>query len=186
MNHCKSLKLKINMDENVANFCSGILADSQRRDSVGAFKPKHFGYINCIFEDAYDYIFSIWLFHKYKEVSQFIRKLHVCDKYVIQSQDIITCESLFQEATREYPNNVDLNIWESADSKEMFYDEPFLIKAYTVVTIQIDKNNRKKFYLKSSASGKTMSLVVGSYTKSVATCHIWGKRAISIVILNPM
>ena len=49
----------------------------------------------------------MWAVHKYKEVMEFIKKLRVCDKDVISQEDLITYDSLVQEAMREYRYLVD-------------------------------------------------------------------------------
>ena len=54
-------------------------------ESVGAFKPEHLGYITCICEDTSDSIFHIWEIHKYKEVTEFIKKL-VCVTWISYHQ----------------------------------------------------------------------------------------------------
>ena len=74
--------------------------DAERLESAGAFKPEHLGYITRIFEDTSDYRFRLWDIQKYKEVTDFIKKLRVCDMDVISQEDLITYESLLQEATR--------------------------------------------------------------------------------------
>ena len=73
--------------------------DAERLESAGAFKPEHLGYITLIFEDTSDSRFRMWDIQKYKEVMDFIKKLHVCDMDVISQEDLITYESLVQEAT---------------------------------------------------------------------------------------
>ena len=70
--------------------------DAERLESAGAFKPEHLGYITCIFEDTSDSRFCLWGIQKYKEVTEFIKKLHVCDMDVLSQEDIITYESLAQ------------------------------------------------------------------------------------------
>ena len=90
------------------------------------------GYITRIFEDTSDSIFWLWAIQKYKEVMEFIKKLRVCDMDVLSQEDIITYESLLQEATREYRDLVDSKRWEPATSKENSQDQPSLQKAYTV------------------------------------------------------
>ena len=55
---------------------------------------------------------------------------------VISQEDLITYESLVQEATREYRNLVDSKWWEPATSKEKSQDQPSLPKAYTVAIEQ--------------------------------------------------
>ena len=96
----KSLKLKSYPGENVTDCCAEILLDAERLESAGAFKSEHLGYITCIFEDTSDSIFRLWGIQKYKEVTDFIKKLCVCDMDVISQEDLITYESLVQEATR--------------------------------------------------------------------------------------
>ena len=72
---------------------------AERLESAGAFKPEHIVYITRIFEDTSDSRFRLWDIHKYKEVTDFIKKLSVCDMDVLLQEDIITYESLVQEAT---------------------------------------------------------------------------------------
>ena len=79
----KSLKIKIYPGENVTDCCAAILVDAERLDSVGTFKPENLGYITCIFEDTSDSIFRPWAIPKYKEVTEFIKKLCVCGMDVI-------------------------------------------------------------------------------------------------------
>ena len=113
----KSLKLKRYPGENVKYCCAAILVDAERLDSVRAFKPEHLGYITCIFDDTYDSIFRLWGIQKYNEVAEFIKKLRVCDMDVISQEDLITYESLVQEATQEYCDLVDSKRWEPATIK---------------------------------------------------------------------
>ena len=96
----KSLKLKSYPGENVTDFCAAILVDAERLESAGAFKPEHLGYITHIFEDTSDSRFRLWAIQNYKEVADFIKKLRVCDMDVLSQEDLITYESLVQEATR--------------------------------------------------------------------------------------
>ena len=91
--------------------------DAERLESAGALKPEHLGYIIRIFEDTSDSRFRLWVIHKYKQVTEFIKKLRVCDMDVLSQEDIITYEFLIQEATREYCNLVDSKQWEPATSK---------------------------------------------------------------------
>ena len=90
----KSIKLKRYTEKNVTDFCVEILVDAERLESAGSFNPEHLGYINSIFEDTYDSQFRLWAIQKYKEVTEFIKKLCVCDMYVISQEDLITYESL--------------------------------------------------------------------------------------------
>ena len=68
--------------------------DAESLESSGAFKPEHLGYITCIFEGNYNYRFRLWDIQKYKEVTEFIKKLRVCDMDVISQKYLITYESL--------------------------------------------------------------------------------------------
>ena len=83
------------------------MVDNESLESAGAFNPEQLGYINCIFEDTSDSRFRQWDIQKYKEVTEFINKLRVCDMDVISQEDLITYESLVQEATHEYRDLVD-------------------------------------------------------------------------------
>ena len=108
------------------------MIDAERLESAGAFKPEHLGYINHIFKDTSDSRFRLWAINKYKEVTEFIKKLHVCDMDVISQEDLITYESLLQEATQTYRDLVDSKRWEPATSKEKSQELPSLPKGYTV------------------------------------------------------
>ena len=107
----KSIKLKSYPGENVTDCCAEILVDAERLQSVWAFKPEHLGYITRIFEDTSDSRFRLWDIQKYKEVTEFIKKLRVCDMDLLSQEDPITYESLVQEATLEYRNLVDSKQW---------------------------------------------------------------------------
>ena len=96
-----SLKLKKYPGENVTYCCAEILVYSQRLESAGALKPDHLGYITCTFEDTYDSRFRLWYIQKYKMVTEFIKKICVCDMDVISQEDLITYEPLVQYTTRE-------------------------------------------------------------------------------------
>ena len=107
LNHMKSLKLKSYPGENVTDCCAEILLDAECLESAGAFKPEHLVYITRIFEDTSESRFRVWDIQKYKEVTEFIKKLRVCDMDVLSKEYIITYESLVQEATREYRDILD-------------------------------------------------------------------------------
>ena len=96
LNHMKSLKLRDHPGGDVTYCCNAILVDSERLKRDGSFKTKHLGYIIHIFEDNSDSRFYLWETQKYKEVMDFIKKLCVCDEYVMQPDDIITYGSLLQ------------------------------------------------------------------------------------------
>ena len=100
LTHTKSLKLNHYTGENVTYFCAEILVVAESLESNGDFKYENLGHITLIFEDTYDSRLRIWLIHKYKQVTGFIKKLCVCDMDVIPPEDIIYYESLVQEATR--------------------------------------------------------------------------------------
>ena len=70
-----SLKLKSYPGENVTDCCAAILVDDEHLESSGDFKPEHLGYITRIFEDSSDSRLRVWDIQKYKEVTEFIKKL---------------------------------------------------------------------------------------------------------------
>ena len=98
--------------------------------------PGHLGYITCIFEYTSDSRFRLWAIQKYKEVTEFNKKLCVCDMDFISQEDLIICDSLLQEATHKYRDLVDSKRWEPATSKEKSQYQPSLQKSYTVVIEQ--------------------------------------------------
>ena len=83
LNHMKILKMKTYPGENVTDCCAAILVDAERLESAGAFKPDNLGYITRIFEDTSDSRFRLWDIQKYKEVTDFIKKLRVFDMDVL-------------------------------------------------------------------------------------------------------
>ena len=93
LNHMKSLKLKSYPGENNSDCCAEILVDSERLESAGDFRPEHLGYITRIFEDTSESRFRLWAIQKYKEVTEFIKKLCVWDMDVLSQEDLITYES---------------------------------------------------------------------------------------------
>ena len=108
------------------------MVDNERIESSGAFEPDHLGYITHIFEDTSDSWSCLWAVQKYKEFTDFIKKLRVCDMDFISQEDVINYESLVQKATREYRDLVDSKWWEPATSKEKSQDQPSFPNAYTV------------------------------------------------------
>ena len=74
------------------------MVDDERPESARDFKSEDIGYITFMFEDTYDSRFRMWAIQKYKELTYFIKKLCVCDMYVISQEELITYESLVQEA----------------------------------------------------------------------------------------
>ena len=129
LTHMKSLKLKIYPGENITDCCTEILVDAERLDSSGALKTEHLRYIIRIFEDTSDSRLRLWDIQKYKEVTECIKKFRVCDMDVISQEELITYESLVQEATQEHRDFVDSKRWELATSKEKSQDQPSLPKA---------------------------------------------------------
>ena len=83
------------------------MVDAELLESDGNFKPEHLGYITRIFEDNPDFRFRLWDIQKNMEVTEYIKKLCVCDMDVITKEELITYEYLVQEATKEYRNIVD-------------------------------------------------------------------------------
>ena len=95
------IKLKNYPGENVKYSCAEILVDDERLESAGAFSPEHLGHVTCIFKDTSYFRFRHWGIQKYKEVMDYIKKLRVCDINVISPEQLITYESLVQEAMWE-------------------------------------------------------------------------------------
>ena len=73
-----------------------ILVNVEILESAGDFKTENLGYIISIFEDNSDSRFHLWASQKYKEVMEFVKKPLLCDKYVIQTDDIIIYGLLVQ------------------------------------------------------------------------------------------
>ena len=96
----------------------------ERLESTRAFNTKKLKYITHIFEDTSDYIFRLWVIKKYKEVTQFINKLCVCDLDVIQTEEIINYEYHGQEAMCEYQEFVNSTWRETASGKGKSQDQP--------------------------------------------------------------
>ena len=71
----ESLKLESYLGENVTYCCAKILVDAYQIESSMAQKSDHLGYITCIIEDTSDYRFRLWAIQKYKEVTEFIKKI---------------------------------------------------------------------------------------------------------------
>ena len=74
------------------------MVDAECLESTGAFKPEHLVYIARIFEDTSNSRFLLCAIRNYKEVTEFIKKHSVCDMNVILQEDLITYESIVQEA----------------------------------------------------------------------------------------
>ena len=67
-------------------------------ESPGSFKPEHLSYIIRIFEDTSDSIFHLWVTQNYKEIIEFVQKPLLCDKEVMQTDDIIAYGFLVHES----------------------------------------------------------------------------------------
>ena len=100
----------------------------------------------------------------------------MCDMDVLSQEDLITYESLVQEATREYRDIVDSKRWEPATSKEKSQDQPSLPKAYTVAIEQSINKDLKQVDFKSRCSGNVSGSGKGSFAKSDGKCHKCGKK----------
>ena len=109
-------------------------------------------------------------------MTEFIKKLRVCDMDVLSQKNLITYESLVQEATREYRDLVDSKRWEPATSKEKSRDQPSLPKAYTVAIEQSITKALKKVGFKSRRSGNGSGSEKGSFARSDGKCHKCGKK----------
>ena len=83
LNHVKCLKLKDHLEENSTYFCAAILVYAERLEGSEDFKNEHHGYITRIFENNSDPRFHRWETHKYKEVTEFIKRFGVCDEDVM-------------------------------------------------------------------------------------------------------
>ena len=104
-------------------------------------------------------------------MTEFIKKLRVCDMDVLSQEDLITYESLVQEDTREYRNLVDSKRWEPATSKEKSQDQPSLPKAYTVAIEKSINKALKQVDFKSRRSGNGSGSGKGSFSRSYGKCH---------------
>ena len=109
-------------------------------------------------------------------MTDFIKKLRVCNMDVLSQEYFITYESLVQEATREYRNLVDSKRWEPATSKEKSQDQPLLPKAYTVAIEQSINKALKQVDFKSLRSGNGIGSGKGSFARSDGKCHKCGKK----------
>ena len=176
LTHMKILKPKSYPGENVTYCYSEILVDAESLKNLGGFNPEHLGYINSIFEDTSDNRFHIWNINKYKEVTEFINKLCVCDMDVISQEDLITYGSLVQEATQEYRDLVDSKRWELAIRKENSQDQPSLPKAYTVAIDQYINKALRQVDSKILLSGNSSSSGGELSIRSDMTCHRCGKK----------
>ena len=88
--HMKIIKLNSYLGETVIDCFPEILVDYENIMSSSVSKRKNLGYITHIFEDTSCYRFYIWGIHDYKDVTEFIRKINMCDMYIIPPEDLIT------------------------------------------------------------------------------------------------
>ena len=172
LTHMNSLKLKNYPGEKITDCCEEILVDDERLESSGSFKPKHLGYITRIFEDTSNSRFRIWDIQKYKEITEFINKLCVCDMDTISQDDLIIYEYLVQQATHEYRNLVSSNRWEPDTRKEKSQDQPSLPKAYNVYIEKSSNKALKQVGLKIRRSVNISGSIGWLSIKSVVTSHI--------------
>ena len=112
----------------------------------------------------------------YKEVTEFINKLCVCDMNVISQEYLIKYESLVQEVMQEYRNIVDSKWWEPAISKEKSQEQTSLPKSYTVAIEQSSNKALKQVDFKIRWSGNGCGSGRGSSARSDITCHKCGKK----------
>ena len=167
----KSLKLKSCIGENIIYFCAAILVDSELLDSARSFKPVHLGYTTCIFQDTSDSRFCLWAIQKYKDFTDFIKKLCVCDMNFIPPQRLITYKPLVLETICEFHDLVDLKQWEPVTGKEKSKDQASISKAYTVEVDQLVNKALKKFDFKIHRSGNAVVSGGGSSARLNVTCH---------------
>ena len=70
--------------------------------------------------------------HKYKNVTEFIKKICLCDMDIIKAEKLITYESLVQEDIHKYHDLVNSNRWGSASGKEKSQDQTLLPNEHTL------------------------------------------------------
>ena len=85
----------------------------------------------------------------------------MCYKYTIKPEDVVTYYSLAQEAPCECCDLFGSKRWDPADRKEKSQYYPLLPKALIVAIKDSVNKASKTFILKSTAMGKTMTLVGG-------------------------
>ena len=129
LTHMKSIKLKSCPGDNVKDFRTMILVDAEYLESSRAFNSDNFGKTTCIFEDTSNSVLRLWEIKMYKDVTEFTKKLHMCDMNAITPEELITYESLVQKATHEYCDLIDLKWWETATGKENSQYKHLLPKA---------------------------------------------------------
>ena len=118
----------------------------------------------------------LWSIQKYKDVTEFIKKLRVCDIDVLSQEDLITYESLVQEDTQEYRDLVDSKWWEPATIKEKYQDQHSILKADTVAIEQSINKALNQVDFNSGHNGNGSGSGRGSSSRSDITCHKCGKK----------
>ena len=93
------------------------MVDDERLESLRSFKSKHLSYINHISENTYEPRLYLWENYKYKEVKEFIKKLHSCDEDFMRPKELIAYGPLVQEAMGELCKIVTSIWWEPTDIK---------------------------------------------------------------------
>ena len=78
----------------------------------------------------------------------------MCDKDVIQTDDIITYGFFVKGTFREYSKTVNSKRWEPTDSKKNYRDETLLIMASNVEIESPVNMTVEKFYCKNRHKGK--------------------------------
>ena len=107
---------------------------------------------------------------------EIIKKLRVCDMDVISQEDLITYESLVQEATQEYRDLVYSKLWEPATSKEKSPDQPSLQMAYNVAIEKLINKDLKQVDFKIRCSVNNSGSGRDSSARSDITCHKCDKK----------
>ena len=100
----------------------------------------------------------------------------MCGVDIIAREELITYESLVQEATHEYRDLVDSKRLEPATIKEKYQDQPSLPKAYTVAIEQSINKALKQVDFKIRHSGNGSGSGGGSSARSDMTFHKCGKK----------
>ena len=101
-----------------------------------ALSPEHLVDISRTLEESKDTRFWIWKIEKYCKVADFLNQLRVANSELITSKDIITYETLTQEACSEYFNLLYSNLLYPA-SNTKGSDETHFPKAYADQMVKI-------------------------------------------------
>ena len=109
-------------------------------------------------------------------MTEFIKKLRVCDMNALSQEDLVTYESLVQEARQKYRDLVDAKQWEPATSREKSQDQPLLPKAYTVAIEQSINKALKQVDFRILRSGNVSGSGKGSSARSDRTFHKFVKK----------